>query len=232
MTTIHIPLRNFALMVLMLLAASLGLALKPSERVGAVVATVDLESIIPKAFGEWTIDKRYSPIMPPPELEEKVNKVYDETLARTYVNGKGELVMLSIAYGGDQTGRLRVHRPESCYSAQGFSVTKIAENHLETAVATIPVKRLAAQSGSRHEPITYWIRVGNETVTSLMGQRLTQLRFGLTGEIPDGLIFRVSSIDRENSHAYALHDRFVADLLRALPKDQQAILIGAATRVL
>ncbi len=230
--TFNIPIRNLILMALMLVAASLGVALKPSERVGAPAASVDLESIIPKSFGDWTIDKRYSPIMPPPELEEKVNNVYDETLARTYVNSKGDFVMLSIAYGGDQTGRLRVHRPESCYSAQGFSVTKIAENTLQTGVAAIPVKRLAARSGNRHEPITYWIRVGNETVTSLMGQRLTQLRFGLTGEIPDGLIFRVSSIDRENDHAYALHDKFIADLLQALPKEQQAILIGAPTRAL
>jgi EpsI family protein len=220
-------IRNFVLLALMLTAAGLGMALKPSQKVGAERARINLELIIPKSFGDWTVDSRVTPILPAPELEEKVSAIYDETLARTYVNAKGEYVMLSIAYGGDQTGRLRVHRPESCYSAQGFQVKQVAENTILTGSTSIPVKRLAAQSGSRHEPITYWIRVGNSTVTSLVEQRLTQLRFGLTGEIPDGLIFRISSIDRENSHAYALHDRFVNDLMRALPKNHQATLVGA-----
>lgn len=227
----HLMRRNLILFALMLSAAGLGLALKPTEKVGAPKAHINLESIIPQTFGEWKIDKRLIPIMPPPDLEEKIDQVYDETLARTYVNSKGEQVMLSIAYGGDQTGRLRVHRPESCYSAQGFQVKKITENTIATDMVEIPVKRLQAQAGNRHEPITYWIRVGNTTVTSLFAQRLTQLRFGLTGEVPDGLIFRVSSINRDNNQAFALHDRFVSDLMKAIPKAQQVTLIGATGQV-
>ena len=138
--------------------------------------------------------------------------------------------MLAIAYGGDQTGRLRVHRPESCYSGQGFLVKKIGENEIAVANTKLTVQRLYAEAGSRQEPITYWIRVGNETVTGLLGQRVAQLKSGLTGEVPDGLIFRVSSINGDTKKAYALHDRFIEDLLGALTVEQRAKLIGATDK--
>ncbi len=223
----HRP-RNVILLILMLTASLSAVALKPKQKVSGQSEKIGLDNMIPDDFGEWKLNKQLLPVMPPPELEEKVNRAYDETLSRSYVNSKNETVMLSIAYGGDQTGRLRVHRPESCYSGQGFQVTKIGENLVKTATGDIMAKRLAAQSASRHEPITYWIRIGDSTVTGLLGQRLTQLRYGLTGEVPDGLIFRVSSIDDNNSHAYTLHDQFVADLVRELPKSARITLVGNA----
>lgn len=223
--------KSIILLALMLLSAALGAALTPAQKIHTTGSAVNLEMIIPKHFGNWSVDTRYVPIMPAPELQEKIAKIYDETLSRTYVNRKGDYVMLSIAYGGDQTGRLRVHRPESCYSGQGFQVKKVGDALIQTAGGPIQVKRLAAQSGPRHEPITYWIRIGDSTTTSLVGQRLTQLRYGLTGEIPDGLIFRVSTLSSDNNLAYVAQDQFVADLMAALPKAQQAILIGAAANL-
>lgn len=220
--------RSILMLFLMFGAAGLAVAMRPGTA-PAGANSVQLAAIVPEKFGSWVIDDRIQPILPPPDVEEKVSRIYDETLARTYMNERGHRVMLSISYGGDQTGRLRVHRPESCYSAQGFMVKKIGETPLQTSIGDIPVKRLAAQSGARHEPITYWIRIGNSTVTGLLGQRLTQLRFGLTGEVPDGLIFRVSSIGYDNEAEYRLHDSFVQDLMRALPKDHQVVLVGAAT---
>lgn len=224
----HLWLRNILMLALMLGAAGLAIAMRPNAS-AAEAHSVNLAGMVPERFGHWTVDHRVQPILPPPEVQEKVSKIYDETLARTYVDDRGRRVMLSISYGGDQTGRLRVHRPESCYSAQGFMVKKIGENPLETSIGSIPVKRLTAQSGPRHEPITYWIRIGNSTVTGMLGQRLTQLRFGLTGEVPDGLIFRVSSIGADNQDEYRLHDRFVRDLMQVLPKEHQVVLVGAST---
>jgi EpsI family protein len=210
---------------LMLASSAMALLLQPGkDRVEH--ESIGLESFIPKNFSGWRVDETIIPVLPPPELTEKVNQIYDETLARTYVGDSGERVMLAIAYGGDQTGRLRVHRPESCYTGQGFLVKKVGEEEITVANAKLPVKRLSAQAGARQEPITYWIRVGNETVTGLLWQRLVQLKFGLTGEIPDGLIFRVSSIGGDTAKAYVLHDRFIAHLLEALTAEQRTKLIG------
>lgn len=220
--------RSLLLLALMLGAAGLAIAMRP-DTAAVNTRAINLAGIIPEKFGHWVVDDRVQPILPPPEVEEKVSRIYDETLARTYIDDRGRRVMLSISYGGDQTGRLRVHRPESCYSAQGFMVKKIGEHPLETSIGNIPVKRLAAQSGPRYEPITYWIRIGNSTVTGMLGQRLTQLRFGLTGEVPDGLIFRVSSIGSDAQEEYQLHDSFVRDLMQVLPKEHQVALVGAST---
>ena len=218
--------KSLLLLVLMLAAFGSAIALRPSIRIAAERPSIDLKALIPAQFGDWREEPQNAGRVVNPQQQELLEKIYSETLSRSYINSKGYRVMLSIAYGGDQTGRLRVHRPESCYSGQGFVVTKIGEDQIRTPIGAIPVKRLAAKSGPRHEPITYWIRIGNTAVTGLLGQRLTQLSYGLTGEVPDGLIFRVSSITEVNAQGYALHDEFIADLMAALPRNSQIILIG------
>ena len=49
-----------------------------------------------------------------------INKIYNQTLTRTYINPRGDRIMLSIAYGRDQSDALQMHKPELCYPAQGF----------------------------------------------------------------------------------------------------------------
>lgn len=222
-----LKLKALILGALMVASSVSAVVLSPHPDAHAQRAIIGLESIVPTHFGDWQVDESISPILPPPDVEAKVKEIYDEVLARTYVNRAGERVMLSIAYGGDQTGRLRVHRPETCYSAQGFLVRKIDEQHLDLADRTIPVKRLYATLGNRHEPITYWIRVGDEAVTGSLGQRLVQLRYSLTGDVPDGLIFRVSSLGRDSAHEFLLQDRFLKDLAGTLNAEQATRLVGA-----
>lgn len=201
--------------------------LKPKKHDAPELEKLGLEGLIPAEFAGWHIDTSVVPVLPPPEVEETIGKLYDETLARTYVNGRGQRVMLSIAYGGDQSGRLRVHRPEKCYAAQGFRVDKVAQEHQSVGGADVTVNRLYAALGARQEPISYWIRVGDETVSGALAQRLTQLRFSLNGQIPDGLLFRVSSIGPDRAAGYALQDSFIADLLRSMPPQDAAKLVGS-----
>jgi len=53
------------------------------------------------------------PLIANPEQEAQINKIYNQTLTRTYVNPTGERIMLSIAYGGDQTDNMAVHKRKS-----------------------------------------------------------------------------------------------------------------------
>ncbi|SFW40019.1 exosortase-associated protein EpsI, B-type [Nitrosovibrio sp. Nv17] len=221
--------RTILIGLMMLASSAMALLLKPDKTQIEAKEMIGLESLIPKEFSGWRTDETIIPILPPPEVVEKVKVIYDEILARTYVESGGKRIMLTIAYGGDQTGRLRVHRPESCYASQGFLVKKVREEDIRFGSNGVTVKRLYAQAGARHEPITYWIRIGSETVTGLLGQRLVQLKSGLTGEIPDGLIFRISSIESDAEQAYVLHDRFIRNLLETLAVEQRAKLIGTAT---
>lgn len=206
-------------------AAALAAGLKPSQHTAASAPQVNLEALVPERFAGWSIDRSVVPLEPSADVVEKIAMIYDATLARTYARGS-ERVMLSVAYGGDQSGRLRVHRPEACYSAQGFQVKVLRQQLIAPAGHSVEVKRLMASLGTRQEPITYWIRVGEETVASNIGQRIIQMRYALTGQIPDGLIFRVSTLGRDIEAEYAVQDRFIGDLIGALDPSSVNILVG------
>jgi len=57
-------------------------------------------------------------------------------------------------------------------------------------------------------------------------KRLIDLRYGLTGRIPDGMLFRISSIDPNPAQAYRQQDVFVAQLLAAVSPAERKRLSG------
>jgi 3-(3-hydroxy-phenyl)propionate hydroxylase len=65
--------------------------------------------------------------------------------------------------------------------------------------------------------------------SSPIRKRLVEMRFALTGRIPDGLLFRVSSIDRDQAHAYALQEQFVTALLDVVSPEARKRLSGLET---
>lgn len=222
-----IPPRVLLVLVAMLLATGLSVAAKPRTRVADAGPKVNLEQIVPKAFGEWQTDDRVVPIMPSPDQQALLDKLYNQTLARTYFNGRGERIMLSIAYGGDQSDSMQVHRPEVCYAAQGFHILGEARGTLTTLFGTLPVKRVLTRLGSRTEPVTYWVTVGGQATQTGFRQKLAQLSYGLTGKVPDGMLIRVSSIGRDEAAGYALQEGFVRDMLGAVG-EQDRLRLGFA----
>jgi hypothetical protein len=52
------------------------------------------------------------------------------------------------------------------------------------------------------------------------------MRFALTGRIPDGMLFRVSSIDLDQKRAYQLQEQFVGELLQAVSREGRKRLSG------
>lgn len=210
----------------MLAAAGMALALKPTVKVADSGPKIDLETLIPKQFGDWEIDQTIVPLIANPEQEALINKIYNQTLTRTYVNPRNERVMLSIAYGGDQSDNMAVHKPEVCYPAQGFQILKNATGTFSTGTGDIPVKRLIATQGQRIEPITYWTTVGDTVAVNGLKWKLQQLKYGLTGKIPDGLLFRISSIQADDAKAYQTQDTFARDLLKAMSPSGRERIIG------
>ena len=211
-------------------ASALTGVLTPRLKVAAAQAHFSLEAMIPQAFGDWQLDAAIVPLTPDPERQTVLEKIYDQTLSRTYVNRAGQRVMLSIAYGGDQSKALQLHLPEVCYVAQGFDMLQTGRGTLATPYGAVPVKRLVAQQNTRHEPITYWITVGDRAIESGIEQKLQRLAYGLSGKIPDGMLVRVSTIQASEEQAYRLQDRFVADMLAALDGPARVRLLGAMAR--
>lgn len=221
---------NLALGLSILGTAVATRALTPTTIMADQKGRFSLETLVPQTFGDWTIDTSVVPLKVDPSTQERLDKIYNQTLSRTYINGKGERIMLSVAYGGDQSNNMAVHRPEVCYVAQGFSVTKNNVGQLSTGFGELPVRRLIAVQGGRNEPITYWITVGDHAINPGMSQKLQQLRYGFTGKIPDGMLVRVSSISGDAPQAFGLQAQFVNDLLAGVTGKDRARLIGATTR--
>lgn len=221
-----ISFKHLVIALCMFAAAGMALALKPTAKVADAGPKVDLEVLVPKTFGDWKIDGTIVPLLANPEQEAMINKIYSQTLTRTYVNANGERIMLSIAYGGDQSDSMAVHKPEVCYPAQGFQILKNTTGTFSTGEGTIPVKRLIAAQGSRVEPITYWTTVGDTVAVSGIKRKLQQMKYGLTGKIPDGLLFRISSIQTDDAKAYQSQDAFARDLLKAMSPTGRERIIG------
>lgn len=220
-------LRNLTLLALMLAASGMAMALRPKHLTADQAPQISYEQIIPKSFGDWIAEENKNTLVVNPQQEEQLNSLYSEIVTRTYTNRlTGKKVMLSIAYGADQTRNNQVHKPEVCYPAQGFQLLRTHKDQTHTDSGDIPVMRVLTRLGPRIEPVTYWIRVGDTVVRGAVEQNLARLQFGLRGSLPDGLLFRVSTIEDDPEPAYKLHDAFVGDLLKTLSPAERFHLGG------
>jgi len=193
-----------------------------------------LDLNVPKGFAERGVQVK------DPQADRLLEELYGEILSRSYVNKDGYRIMLSLAWGANQTGNLQAHRPEVCYPAQGFRLLMRKEGELATAFGSVHVVHLDTVLGARREPVTYWLTNGNQVVRTDLDRRMAQIKLWLTGEVPDGLLFRISSIDTDADKAYAQHQRFAADLLASVPakfrtrlsglESNAAVTVGAAPR--
>ena len=204
-------------------------AMKPTHATDEGAPPVELANLVPLRFGDWHIDETSVPIALPPELEAQQKEVYDQMLVRTYVDRNGERIMLTIAYGNNQSQNLQVHRPEVCYTALGFELRSQRKTSLGgvPGVSPIPAMQLVAVQSTRNEPITYWIRVGDEVVRGNVELGFARLFYGLRGYLADGLLFRVSNITPRNEEGFALQQRFVRDLLVSVKSKERRFLVGS-----
>ena len=214
---------------LMASAVIVAAAWKPHIYAADLKPKIELEALIPKSFGDWKIDPSVIPLQPAPDLQKVLDATYDQTLARTYRNPGGQRVMLSIAYGRNQHEGMNTHRPEVCYPAQGLAITRgTVAGSLPFHNQGLPVFRLVATQGARNEPITYWLRVGDELTSFGRGHKIVALEYGVKGLIPDGILVRVSSIESNEAAAFALQERFIGDMLGAMSPAARVAVLGRA----
>jgi EpsI family protein len=218
------------LAALMCGAAVAGIAARPTARAADRGNAIVLETAVPREFGEWTELPDQKAQVVNPQTQELLDKLYSQTLTRTYVNKQGYRIMLSMAYGDDQRGGLQAHRPEVCYPAQGFKLGKVEDGTLPTSFGPIDVRRIMTELGPRSEPVTYWLTVGDQIIRNTFDKRIAEIRLGLTGQIPDGLLFRVSSIDNDTTRAFAMQQKFAADMLAAVPIETRRQLSGLSSQ--
>lgn len=102
-------LKSIILMVLMLISAALGAALRPTISLADERTPIDLAAMVPKTMGEWTEEPALFAQVVNPQQQSAIDQIYSQTLSRTYVNPQGYRIMLSIAYGKNQSDALQLH---------------------------------------------------------------------------------------------------------------------------
>ncbi len=216
-----------ALAAAMAVTAGAAATLKPTKYLADTRAELKIEPSLPNEFGDWKLVPTASGGVVNPQQNQLLNKLYSEVINRTYIDSKGQAVMLSIAYGKTQNDAFQVHKPEVCYPAQGFQLVSNRFAVLTTGFGSIPVKRLETVAGNRrYEPVTYWTTLGDSVVSSGVDKKIKEIRLALDGYVADGLLFRVSSIDRDSERAFLVQQDFVGGLLAALDSTSRKRLSG------
>jgi EpsI family protein len=226
MTTpdMKIERRAFLAAAGMIAASGAAMALRPSHVAATPVAKLDV--MVPTQFGTWRVDDQQEASVVNPNLQQILETIYTDTLSRVYLGPDGQRMMLALAYGQNQNRDLQVHKPEVCYVAQGFRLLASEKVDVTTAQGRIPAMRLVAQMGPRIEPITYWIRVGDRVIRGWLEQNIARVELGLHGQLPDGLLVRVSSIDSDRAEAFAQQQVFLSDMLKAIAPAHLGMFIG------
>jgi EpsI family protein len=217
-----------AVMLLLLCVTAAATWSNPPRRVVAEQQMpVDLATWIPDAFAAWRLDASVNVVPLSFIAAAEAETVYVQTLERVYVDDQSRRIMLSLAYGDRQEGDLQAHRPEFCFKAQGFQLAGLHDLKLDTGLGEIPLRRMEARRPGRTEPVSYWLTIGEQPTLPGVRRKLAQLRHGLTGETPDGVLIRISSLDEVPGRAYAVHDEFIRDLLAGLAAEHRRRLAGA-----
>lgn len=193
------------------------------------IGSPQFDDITPRKFADWVeITEAAGSTIVDPEQQYAINNLYTQTVSRIYEQrASGRRIMLSLAYGDNQSFSKQLHRPESCYSSQGFQIENLHEDKLQAIGKSIAVNRMRATIGSRLENVTYWIRIGEGIISGPpTALNIARLQMSLKGYITDGLLFRVSEVGDDETLSNALQDQFIRDFLQALSPAQQAIMVG------
>lgn len=174
------------------------------------MAKVDLDAMFPRHLGRWSAVTDATPVLPDETVERSIADAYDGWIARVYRRDDGAAVMLVVAYGSSTSRTLAVHRPETCYAAQGFTVGKSSEQPLPAPYQSIVAREMTAQRDDRIEPVLFWMTVAGRQSSFGIGQNLALLRAAWRGEAPDAFLIRASTIDEAG---LPLVRDFVADML-------------------
>ena len=220
-----ITLKHWLAGAIMLAAAAAAVALKPSVRM-ADHRPINLEQMIPLQFGDWKLDQSVTPVQVDPEVQAKLDKIYSQVLSRTYINGQGERVMLSIAYGGDQSDAMKAHLPDVCYPAQGFFISKKWNGDIDLAGKKLKVRRLVTEKYIRKENVSYWIMVGHFASLGGLPQKLSQIKYGLNRIIPDGMIIRISDISDDPDASFKRQDKFIGEIFSNISYESAKSITG------
>ena len=151
---------------------------------------------------------------------------------RAYGNSRGDVVLLALAYGRNQRQEVKIHRPDVCYTAQGFQLVErspIAMPVNGDSGTQVQGMRMLVKAPGRVEAVSYWIRIGDVFTGNAWSIRYHIFKEGMSGRAVDGVLVRASQIVQggaPSAERYRVQEAFLADLVRALPAPARQLLLG------
>ena len=215
--------RNLIIGGILLSASGIAFARQP-EVAAAPVESKAFQSLVPKQFGKWQSAEASDVILPPPDALR--DRLYDNLVTRAYTAPGQTPVMLLLAYNNAQDGVLQVHRPEVCYPVGGFKLSETREIPLAAGGDTIPANFFTAVGPDRVEQVAYYTRLGTAYPRTWAEQRLAVMRANLAGDIPDGMLMRVSLLGQNAASAQAELEEFASSFIAAAPPRLRKLLVA------
>ncbi|MCB1914943.1 MAG: EpsI family protein [Rhodocyclaceae bacterium] len=222
-----------ALLVALALVFGAAAARLLTPHLSEVREVADLESALPRQFGEWR--ELPSPLIQvnvAVDGEPSLDQPYDQVVMRAYRHADGAVVYLAVAWGRRQRQEVKVHRPDLCYTAQGYRVASLDSKRfdgIETTAGAVAGKRMLALGRRGGEAVSYWMRIGDLFSEDAWDTRMHILQQGLEGHIPDGVLVRASvrvRDSREAEQAWPVAEAFLSDLTRAVEPSARRMLLG------
>ncbi len=212
---------------LMLLTATLAVWATPSDYLVDVKPRKPLQNFVKPVIGNWQIDHSSRMLITNAVLDDKLERAYTDLISETYLNSDNKKVMLSVAYSDNQRDGLAVHLPEACYPAQGFEILEKKEIPLTLNDGRqLNIQYMKTQRGNRVEPLVYWTIAGDHQYRNNFQRKQVAIEYALNNIIPDGLIFRVSTIESDDEAALAVITDFVRDFSRSVASSDKTRFFG------
>ena len=191
-----------------------------------------LAQMIPESFAEWHVVPETTQNVVNPESVRQgdlnMRQPYTDVLMRVYGNPRGDRIMLAIAYGPEQRQEVKIHRPELCYTSQGFEILSRRNSKIATSAGESQATRLLVFAPGRVEAVSYWIRIGDIQNAGAVQTRLYLFGQALRGRVVDGVLVRasqiVSMVKGSSDGSYQLQEQFLSDLLASLDPSMRSIL--------
>ncbi|MEL7491510.1 MAG: exosortase C-terminal domain/associated protein EpsI [Pseudomonadota bacterium] len=208
--------------VLMAMAAVATAVVRPAAPIE--VAAPDLDQLLPEKIDEWRRIPLSDAVLPA-----EASLLPGEAVAyRAYRNTLGRVVTLVVAYGPPLGDSVRLHRPERCYTAQGFQISRRRISQLTVDDQKIATVHMLAQNPTRNEAVSYWLRSGPSFMTHAQFQQFLLFKRGIAQPL-DGALIRVSTKGADAAQ-FAIHEEFLRAFYNSLSQEAAVQLLDVDGR--
>ena len=199
-----------------LIVAGMASYLRVPKATAQPMTAESFQAAVPGRVGGWTSRKSSEVVLP---AQDDANELYENLETRIYEGPGLPLMMVVIAFSSTQQADIQVHRPEVCYPAAGLPVIWSKPLDIKFKSTSIAAREVLADRGGLRERVVYWVRVGDAFPITWPEQRLTMALDNLKGTVPDGVLFRISSIEEPDGDTKASIMTFITAFLDAASPD-------------